>query len=229
MEFVTRDGCYKRCRKHDSNCSIFLLHDVRLDDGNLVYRPILSTSLDEAHALYNLQSALDPAKDGVFAVQPGRWCEGDEELQSSAVLEQQSRSLSYLAAVCVRSTVRHAQNASSSVLQRREDLVLELFTVYRGAAAACACGVTTLDHEVRDDAVEDNAVVVAALCQPSEIPARLWRVLVVQLDRDGALEKVSESTTTSETAEESCHTIVVSSATSFDMLVACITFVPLNY
>ena len=59
------------------------------------------------------------------------------------------------------------------MLQRRVYLVLEFLSVYRTAAAACACGVAGLEHEVGDYAVEDYVVVVAALGEGGEILASL--------------------------------------------------------
>jgi predicted nuclease of predicted toxin-antitoxin system len=47
-----------------------------------------------------------------------------------------------------------------------------------------------LDHEVWDNAMEDGAVIVTALSQLLEVFARLGRVVVVELDDDGALRKL---------------------------------------
>jgi hypothetical protein len=46
-----------------------------------------------------------------------------------------------------------------------------------------------------DDAVEDGVVVVPAARQLSHVPARLWRVLIVQLDRERALHASSDRAT----------------------------------
>jgi hypothetical protein len=72
-------------------------------------------------------------------------------------------------------------------LQRGVDLVLKFLAVDAAAAAAGAGRVTALDHEVGDDAVEDDSIVVAALGELLEVLDRLGRVLVVQLEDDGAL------------------------------------------
>jgi hypothetical protein len=79
----------------------------------------------------------------------------------------------YLAAVCVRAAIGHAQDAGTGMLQGRVDLVLEFLPVDRAPASAGASGVACLKHEVRDDAVEDAVVVVATLGQRAEIPAGL--------------------------------------------------------
>jgi hypothetical protein len=71
------------------------------------------------------------------------------------------------------STVGHAQNASAGVLQVGANLVLELLAVDRGTTATSASRVTALDHEVRNDAVEDGAIVVVARGEGREVLAGL--------------------------------------------------------
>lgn len=55
------------------------------------------------------------------------------------------------------------------------------------SAAASARGVSSLDHKVLDDAVEDGVVVVAATRQLRDVPAGPGRVLRVQLHSKVAL------------------------------------------
>ena len=64
------------------------------------------------------------------------------------------------------------------MLQGRGDLVLELLAVDGLAASSSARWITRLDHEVRDDAVEDYAVVVAAAGEGLEVLACLCGVRV---------------------------------------------------
>jgi hypothetical protein len=59
------------------------------------------------------------------------------------------------------------------MLQNGINLVLKLFPVYGTAAAAGTSGVTGLEHEVGNYAVEDNVVVVAALGERGEVLAGL--------------------------------------------------------
>lgn len=49
------------------------------------------------------------------------------------------------------------------------NLVFELFAVYRVSASPSARGIASLDHEVGDNAVEDDIVVISALGQSREI------------------------------------------------------------
>lgn len=93
----------------------------------------------------------------MLAIQPRRGRECDEEL----------------AAVRVRTTVRHAQNPGPSMLQSRMNLVLELFAVDRAASATGSSGIASLYHEVRDDAMEDDVVVVASLSESRKVLASL--------------------------------------------------------
>src|SRR5205085_3237962 len=87
--------------------------------------------------------------------------------------------------VRVRAGVRHRERAALHLVV--VDLVLE------GVARAAGSGpgrVAALDHEVRDHAVEDDAVVEAITREPLEVLHRLRRVLRVELDLDRAVVRV---------------------------------------
>ncbi|KAL2262428.1 hypothetical protein VTK26DRAFT_1331 [Humicola hyalothermophila] len=55
-------------------------HHVRLVEAHLGPRPVLAVGRHEAHPPHHLDPLLDPPKDGVLAVQPGRRRQRDEEL-----------------------------------------------------------------------------------------------------------------------------------------------------
>ena len=78
-----------------------------------------------------------------------------------------------LRAVRVLTRVGHAERALAGVLEGRHKLILELAAIDRLAAAAGTGGVTSLDHEALDDAVEDYTIVLAGLCKSSEVVAGL--------------------------------------------------------
>lgn len=71
-----------------------------------------------------------------------------------------------LAAIGSRARIRHGEHTGFVVLEAGFYFVLEAVA---WAAASCAGGVATLDHELRDDAVEGDAVVVTAFCEVQEI------------------------------------------------------------
>ncbi|TGO43553.1 hypothetical protein BOTNAR_2273g00020 [Botryotinia narcissicola] len=73
--------------------------------------------------------------------------------------------------ICIRARIRHRQDP-------RPD---------RGSAAAGARGIARLQHEVGDDAVEDDVVVVAAPDESLEVGARFGRVRRVEFEGYGAL------------------------------------------
>lgn len=106
----------------------------------------------------------------MLSIQPGRRRQRDEEL----------------APVRVGSGVCHAEYTGASVLQVIPNLVLELFTVDAGAAPSRTGRIAALDHEVRDDAVEDGVVVVVARCQGAEVLAGFRCVGGIKLDDYGA-------------------------------------------
>ena len=104
----------------------------------------LGGGVDGVHALG------DGAEDAVFAVEPRGGDVGDEEL----------------AAVGARAGVGHGEDAGPGVAERLVELVRELIA---GAAAAGALRVTALNHEIGDDAVKGQAVVVAAFGEIEEV------------------------------------------------------------
>jgi len=111
--------------------------------------------------------ALDSSKNSVFPIQPGCRRKCNEELTACRAKDSRQYIVSDIMLGCtstvrVRSTVGHAQDASTGVLQVRADLVFELLSIDRSAAATSASRVTALNHEVRDNAVEDGAIVVIA-------------------------------------------------------------------
>lgn len=127
------------------------------NDLDLVHGLVFSVCLDEAQALNDSHAALDTAKDCVLSVQPwsGRKC--NEELT----------------AVCVWPTVGHAQDSSSGVFQVSANLVFEFLAVNGATASTSAGRIACLNHEVRDDTVEDDIVVVAAFGKCREVLACL--------------------------------------------------------
>lgn len=97
-------------------------------------------------------------------VQPGCRRESDEELT----------------AVGVRSTVRHAQNSSAGVFKLSANLILKFLAVDGAASSTGASGIASLDHEVRNDAMEDDIVVVATFSEGCKVLACLKRKTLVR-------------------------------------------------
>lgn len=86
-----------------------------------------------------------------------------------------------LRCVLVFSVVRHGQCASLVVFEVWVYFVCKRNTVNRLSAFARTAGVTTLDNESLDVAMEFSAVVIACSAQAQEIPARFGRLNTVQL------------------------------------------------
>ena len=96
----------------------------------------------------------------MFPIQPRRGRQRDEELT----------------AIGIRSRIRHAQHARTRVFEIGVDLVGEFVAEDGAAAPAGAGGVAGLDHEVRDDAVDEDVVVVAPGGEGGEVLAGLEEV-----------------------------------------------------
>jgi hypothetical protein len=83
----------------------------------------------------------------VFAIQPGARHQSDEEL----------------AAISVRACISHGQLACSGVLDG-EVFIIEFVAIDALPTCAIEVGeVTPLDHELRDDAVEETVFVVQTI------------------------------------------------------------------
>jgi hypothetical protein len=177
---------------------IRLLGNISPVDLDFLDWSILLVCLDQAELLDYLHTTLHPAKNGVLSVQP--WC--------------RSQCNEELGPVRVGTGVGHAENASAGVLQRWGDLVLKLLAVDGCATSSGAGRITTLDHKVRYDAVEYEAVKVVTLGECREVLACLWRVVVVKLNDNGALLWSASYANLSLAG----LTAVVSSATSVAML-----------
>lgn len=93
----------------------------------------------------------------MLAIQPRRGRKGDEELT----------------AVRVGPAIRHAEDTGTSVLQVIANLVFEFLAVDRASSSTGAGRITSLNHEVGDDAVEDDVVVVTSLRKSREVVASL--------------------------------------------------------
>ena len=106
-----------------------------------------------AHGVDDILALGDLTEDRVLPIEMGRGLVGDEEL----------------AAVGIRSGIGHRKDAGFGVLQRAVDFVGKL--VARTATAG-AGWISALDHEVGNDPVEGDPVVVAALGEVEEIRGR---------------------------------------------------------
>jgi len=158
-------------RHPDSNFDESLF-DLGADDLDLPNGAIAGIGVDVANGVNNVHSALDAAEDGVLVVEPGGFVKGDEELR----------------AVGVFAGIGHAEDTLAGVFEAAVELIPELAAPEGLAAATSTGGVTTLDHEVLDDAVEDDAVVVTLPREPGKVLASLGRLISVELDDDVALD-----------------------------------------
>jgi len=147
---------------------------TRLDDGGLLVVVDLSASTasglespDNSKRL--LISYL--TKDNVLAIQPASDNGGNEEL----------------GAVGVWSGVSHRQKSWLGVLAG-EVLISELLAVDRLSTSAIATGeITSLEHELRDDAVECRASVTETLlasAERAEVLGSFWDDIVVEEEVD---------------------------------------------
>src|SRR4051794_21844834 len=139
-------------------------------DADRLDRAVAAVGLRRADALDHVLTAGDLAEDRVLAVQPGALVRGDDE---------------ELRPVGVRPRVGHGQRPAHDLVV--VDLVLELVA---GTARAGALRAAALDHEVGDDAVEDEPVVEALTGELLEVADGLRGVLVEQLEGDLAFARL---------------------------------------
>src|SRR3954470_9284373 len=129
-------------------------------DADLVDRLVAPVGLGRLDLVDDVHAVRHAAEDGVLAAEPWSLVGGDDE---------------ELRAVGVRAGVGHRQRAADDLVL--VELVLELIP---RAAGPRAGRVAALDHEVLDDAMEDDAVVEAVAGELAEVLDGLGRVLVVE-------------------------------------------------
>ena len=100
--------------------------------------------------VHDIHPISDMTEDGVFAVKVRCGHVGDEELAS----------------IGPRARIGHGKNTGAAVF---EPSVHFVFKAVAGSAAACAGGIAALDHELLDDAMEGEAIVVTALREIQEV------------------------------------------------------------
>ena len=147
------------------------LKHLRLQNHHVLDRAILLPSPRGPNRIHDLHPIHDLPEDRVLPVQMRRRPQRDEKL----------------AAVGVRPAVGHAQHPFRGMRQAGVELVRELAAVDALAASAGARRVPALDHEARDDAVENDVVVLVRRGQGGKVAGRLGYLVFVQGDGDGAV------------------------------------------
>ena len=137
-----------------------LFYNTGTNDLDLIKWPVFAICLHKPHALDHPHPALHAPENCVLSVQPRRRSEGDEELTT----------------VGVRPTVGHAQDPSPCMLKVLLYFILEFLAVDGTASPASAGRIARLYHEVGDNAVENDVVIVAPLRKGCEIFACLEEV-----------------------------------------------------
>ena len=135
-------------------------------DDNWRDSPVVIVCPYSSQALHNLHPRQHSPENRMALVQRWRRRQRNEELTP----------------VRIRATISHAQNTRSRMLQIESNRVLELLAVDRAAASACARRIPGLEHEVGDDAVEEDVCVVAPLHERLEVGAGFRGVGFVELD-----------------------------------------------
>jgi len=151
-------------------------HLAGFDDGGLLW--VLDGAAAGAYCLEGLDDLegliiSDLTENDVAAIEPRGLDSGNEELR----------------AVGVRAGVGHGQESRAGVLDL-EVLIGKLLAVDGLATGAVATGeVTTLEHELGDDAVEGRALIteaVLASAELTEVAGSLGDIVVVEVEDDAA-------------------------------------------
>lgn len=112
----------------------------------------------------------------MFPIQPRRRRQGNEELT----------------AVGVGPGICHAQHARTRMFEVGMDLVSEFLAEDGAATATGTGGIAGLDHEIRDDAMDEDVVVVAPGGEGGEILAGLEGWSASGEDLEGIVAGVGE-------------------------------------
>src|SRR4029079_154550 len=137
------------------------------DDG--LARAVRRVRVERRDRVHDVHSSGDLAEDGVLAVEPWARVRGDDE---------------ELAPVRIRAGVRHRERAA------HDRVVVEfVLEAVAGASGAGSGRVATLDHEVGDDAVEDDAVVEPVSGELAEVLDGLRRLALEKLQLERAVDR----------------------------------------
>ena len=133
--------------------TLYALLNTDVNDLYILKRPIHLIRLHVFDPMDDLQPRNRPSKNRVLLVQPRRSRRRNKELTP----------------VRPRSSVRHANRVRPIVLQIVTELIFKLFSPNALAPGTVSEGVSGLDHEFRNDAVEDHALEVSASSVTDEI------------------------------------------------------------
>src|SRR5580704_2862500 len=145
-------------------------------DPHLLDGPVLGAARDLGNLLHHLIALDHFAENAVLVVEPGRGGNGDKEL----------------AAVGAGAGIGHGEQAVPGMIEVLMKFVGEFVA---GAAAAGAFGVAALDHEIRNDAVEDGAIVerlagLGSLGERDEVLYSEWSLVGEKLDLEASFSGV---------------------------------------
>ena len=149
-------------------CSAHTLLHIDINDLDILKRLIGLIRLHVLNRMNRLQPRNRPPKDRMPLIQPRRGRRRDEELAS----------------VRPGSGVGHAHRVRPIVLQIVAEFVFKLFPPDAFAPGTVSEGVPGLDHEFRNDAVEDHAFEVSASGVADKVLDRQWGLLWEQPEVD---------------------------------------------
>jgi hypothetical protein len=124
-----------------------------IENDDLLKRPVTRIRPYISNFLDHIQTVNHLTKDGVLAIQVGSSSKRDKEL----------------APVGSWTTVGHRHDTRTCMKQRVVELILEFAAPDRFTTATSASGIAALEHEARNDPVEDDTVVFAGVCKASEV------------------------------------------------------------
>ena len=117
---------------------------VNVEDLDVIKRLVALVGLDLFDGKSDVLAARDAAEDGVLPIKPRRLDARDEELRS----------------IRIRPRIRHAHGEGAIVAKRFVDLILKLAAPDRLPSRPIPERVAHLQHELRDDAVDDCPFIV---------------------------------------------------------------------
>lgn len=134
----------------------------RIENNDFLKRSIIRIRCHIPNLLDHIQTINHLTKDGVLAIQMGSSSKRDKEL----------------ATICSWTTVGHRHDTRTCVKERIVELILELASPDGFTTATSASRVAALEHETRDDPVEDDTVEFAGVRKASEVLSCLIMVLL---------------------------------------------------
>lgn len=157
-----------------------------IDDFYFFERTIVTVGFDNSHTFYDVHSCVDTTEYRMFTFKNSgklllSWKQIYQWIITVKMLTR-SQSDEKLRSICVWTTVCHGENSSSWMSQIWMKFIGKLFSIDWVSSSTSPCWISTLNHKISNDSVEECVVVISTSGQFGEIATSIWSMFPVQFD-----------------------------------------------